>query len=106
MNILFNTTKDIELDIKSKISKYLKDDTNISINMLSSVVWNYLHELKNIHEIESFQVSEIYKENNSFNISFYKNCELCEFNISMIIEIRNIKIEKIKSNKVIYYKIK
>lgn len=103
--MLFNSTKDVELDIRKKLSVYLKDSVDINIHMLSAVIWNYLQEVKNIREIQSFSISEVDIEDNSFYISFYKDDIKCKFNISLLIEIRNIKIEKIKSNKVTYYKI-
>jgi len=103
--MIFNDVKDIELDIRSRLSSYLKVNTDISIGMFTSVIWNYLQEMKNIDEIQSFYVSEPDKEDNSFYISFHKDDKGCKFNISLLIEFRNIKIEKIKSNKVVDYKI-
>lgn len=98
--MLFDTTKDIELDIKNRLSQYIKTNgENFDFKMLKSVVWVYLHELKIIHELESFLVSDII--DNTFYIKYTKDNEDYTFVVSSIVELRNVKIQKIKSNKII-----
>lgn len=98
--MIFNTSKDIESDIKNKLSQYIKDNCeNLDFKLLRSIIWVYLRELNIIHELDSYFVSEIV--DNNFYIKYTKDNNEYSFNISSIIEIRKIKIEKIKSNKVI-----
>ncbi len=98
--MLFDTTKDIELDIKNKLSQYIKTNgENFDFKMLKSAVWVYLRELKIIHELESFFVSDII--DNTFYIEYKKDNEDYTFVVSSVVELRNVKIEKIKSNKII-----
>ena len=97
--MLFNNGNEIELDIKHKISNYIKNTDNIDINYLSSLIRVYLHELRIIKEVDGFFISEII--DNTFFISYIKNSEPFKLNISLLLEMRNIKIEKIKSNQVV-----
>ena len=98
--MIFNNAQAIENDIKDKISSYLKDDNDrIEIKSLVSLLRSYLYEMKIKSEIESYDVNEINK--NKFDISFYKNNISYKFGISMDLELRNLKIKQIISNKVL-----
>ena len=102
--MIFETGKDIEHDIKYKISCYLKDNEDVNLKTLSSLLSVYLQELKNIGEVGKFDVTSPCKET-YFTVFFTKDNLDYHFNISLIIEMRNIKIEKIKSNKIISFEI-
>lgn len=102
--MIFETGKDIEKDIKDRISLYLKDNEDVSLKSLSSILFVYLQELKNIGELKEFHVSSPGEET-FFTVFYIKDDIIYDFNISLIIEMRNIKIEKIKSNKIISYEI-
>lgn len=102
--MIFENGKDIEYDIKSKISSYLKDGEDVNLKSLSSILFVYLQELKNIGELNEFKV-ESPNEKTFFSVFFIKDDIKHQFNISFIIEMRNIKIEKIKSNKIITFEI-
>ena len=98
--MIFDNCESIENDIKNKISSYIKQDNDCAdIKGLVSLLRSYLYEMKIIHEIEAFDVNEINK--NKFNILFYKNGMLYKFDISMDLELRNLKIKQIISNKVL-----
>jgi len=96
----FQTGKDIEIDIKNRLSEYVKDNSNnLDLNRLKSIVWVYLQELKIRFELESFNVSEIVDD--TFHISYTKDNKDYKFTVSSVLEMRSIKIEKIKLNKVV-----
>ena len=98
--MIFDNCEAIENDIKNKISSYIKQDNNrADIKGLVSLIRSYLYEMKIIKEIESFDVNEI--NQNKFNILFYKNDISYKFGISMDLELRNLKIKQIISNKVL-----
>lgn len=98
--MIFNTSKDIERDIKSKITNYIKQDNNCEdMKRLISILSSYLYEMKIIKEIESYTIDEINK--NKINILFYKDNNSYKFGISMDLELRNLKINKIISSNVL-----
>jgi len=98
--MIFDNCKDIENDIKDRISFYMKQNNEITdIKDLVSLLRSYLYEMKILKEIQSFDVNEINK--NKFNILFYKNDISYKFGISMDLELRNLKIKQIISNKVL-----
>lgn len=102
--MIFKTGKDIEYDIKNKISYFLKDNEDVNLKSLSSILSVYLQELKNIGEVNKFFVTSPDKET-FFTVFFTKDSIDFHFDISLIIEMRNIKIEKIKANKIIEFEI-
>lgn len=102
--MIFENGKDIEIDIKNKITSYLKNTTDVNLKNLASLLGVYLQELKNINEIDFFYIGIVGNET-YFPVSYTKNMNHYHFNISLIIEMRNIKIEKIKANKTIEYEI-
>lgn len=102
--MIFESGKDIEYDIKNKISYYLKNNEDVNLKTLSSLLSVYLLELKNIGEVNKFDVTSPGK-GTFFTVFFIKDNIDFHFNISLVIEMRNIKIEKIKSNKIIYFEI-
>lgn len=98
--MIFNKCEDIENDIKSKISSYITQNNNFDdIRDLVSIIRSYLYEMVIIKEIQSFDVDEINK--NKFDIVFYKDNNLYKFGVSMDLELRNLKIKRIISNKVL-----
>ena len=98
--MIFNKCEDIENDIKTKISCYItQDDKCDDIKELVSHIRTYLYELKIIKEIESFTVNEINR--NKFDILFSKDKNSYRFGVSMDLELRNLKIKQIISNKVL-----
>ena len=98
--MIFDNCEAIENDIKNKISSYIKDDNDsIDIKGLVSLLRSYLYEMKRMKEIESYDVNEV--NQNKFNILFYKNDISYKFGISMDLELRNLKIKQIISNKVL-----
>jgi hypothetical protein len=98
--MIFDKCEDIENDIKSKISSYIKQNNDCEdIRDLVSIIRSYLYEMKIIKEIESFDVNEINR--NKFDIIFYKDKVSYKFGISMDLELRNLKIKRIISNKVL-----
>ena len=96
--MIFDNTKDIQDDIYKKISHFLKDNIeNKDIQYVISLVRSYLTELKNIKEIDNYQ-AEIDKTNdNSIIIQITKDNDNCFFTINLDIEVRRLKINKIKS---------
>lgn len=94
--MIFNQAVDIEVDIKNRISNYLKDKPSYNIKELTSLLNIYLNELAIIHEIKNYKTTII--DNNSFILLFYKNDIQYKLEISLIIELRNNKIKKIKSH--------
>jgi hypothetical protein len=98
--MIFNKCEDIENDIKTKISCYLThNDGCEDIKGLVSIIRSYLYEMKNLKEIESYIVNEINKE--KFDILFNKNDISYRFGVSIDLEMRNLKIKRIISNKVL-----
>jgi len=98
--MIFDKCEDIENDIKSKISSYIKQNNDCGdIKDLVSIIRSYLYEMKIIKEIESFSVDEINR--NKFDIIFYKDNKSYKFGVSMDLELRNLKIKRIISNKVL-----
>jgi hypothetical protein len=98
--MIFDNCEAIENDIKNKISSYIKNDNDYAdIKGLVSLLRSYLFEMKRMKEIESYDVNEI--NQNKFNILFYKNDISYKFGISMDLELRNLKIKQIISNKVL-----
>ena len=98
--MIFNKCEDIETDIKSKISSYLRQNNDYEDTKgLVSIIRSYLYEMKNLKEIESFIVNEINRE--KFDISFNKNNISYKFGVSIDLELRNLKIKRIISNKVL-----
>lgn len=96
--MIFNTNKDIEVDIKSKISNYIKQNNDINdIKDIISIIRSYLYEMKIIKEIDSYIVDKVNKD--EFEISFNKNNNTSRFIVSMNNEMRLIKIDKIRLNK-------
>ena len=98
--MIFKTNKDIETDIKTKISSYIKKyDNNDGIKDIISIIRTYLYEMKIINEILEYDVSEI--SNNRFIVFFNKENNLSRFEVSMDLEFRNLKINKIMSKKIL-----
>lgn len=98
--MIFNKCEDIENDIKSKISCYItQNDGCDDTKGLVSIIRSYLYEMKNLKEIESFIVNEINKS--KFDILFNKNDVPYRFGVSIDLELRNLKIKQIISNKVL-----
>lgn len=102
--MIFESGKDIEYDIKNKISYYLKNNEDVNLKSLSSILSVYFQELKNIGEVNKFNIT-MSDEDTFFNVFFMKDNIDFHFNISLVVEMRNIKIEKIKSNKIINFEI-
>ena len=96
--MIFNNCEDIEIDIKTKISKYMSQ-TNNDIKGLVSIILSYLYEMKNIKEIETYSLYEINK--NEFSITFSKDKQSHNFYTSLSSELRKIKIKKIYQRKVL-----
>lgn len=99
--MLFKGCKEIEEDIKSKISNYFQysiNDTN-DAKTLISLLRSYLYELKIIKEIDSYRVDEI--NSRKFKIFFIKDSNEYHFSISMDLELRQLKIKKIISNNIL-----
>jgi len=98
--MIFDKCEDIENDIKTKISSYIKQNSECGdIKELVSLIRSYLYEMKIIKEIESFTVNEINR--NKFDILFNKGNNSYKFGVSMDLELRNLKIKQIISNKVL-----
>lgn len=97
--MIFDRCEDIESDIKTKISSYIKNNNNGDIKDLVSIIRSYLYEMKIIKEIQSFNVDEINK--NKFDIIFSKENNLYKFGVCMDLELRNLKIKRIISNNVL-----
>ena len=98
--MIFNKCEDIETDIKTKISSYITQNNGCAdTKSLVSIIRSYLYEMKNLKEIESFIVNEINRE--KFDILFNKNQIEYKFGVSMDLEMRNLKIKRIISNKVL-----
>jgi hypothetical protein len=94
--MIFDKHLDIEIDIKKRISNYIKINNDFNIKELISLLSLYLTEMKNINEINKYIISNI--SENSFDIMFEKNNFEYVFNISLINELRFVKFEKIKNN--------
>jgi len=98
--MIFDNCESVENDIKNKISSYIKQYNDCDdIKGLVSLLRSYLYEMKIKSEIQSYDVNEI--NENKFDISFYKNDISYKFGISMDLELRNLKIKQIISNKVL-----
>jgi hypothetical protein len=98
--MIFNNNKDIESDIKYRISNYISDPNNDgNVKDLTSMIRTYLHEMKVFKEIESFKVVDI--NSNKFDIIFTKDENTYRFSVSLDLELRNLKIKKIISNKIL-----
>jgi hypothetical protein len=96
--MIFNKGEDIISDIRTKISSYIKQNNDCDdIKNLISIMNSYLYEMKIIKEIESFSVNGI--NNSKFEVIFSKDDLAYKFYISMDLELRNLKINKITSNK-------
>lgn len=102
--MIFEKHLDIEMDIKKRISNYIKLNDEINIKELTSLLSLYLTEMKNINEIEKHNINIL--TDKTFDIMFVKNGSEYKFNISLIIELRHIKFEKIKNNCIEYEIIK
>ena len=99
--MIFNTYKDIETDLKNKISEYIKisNDTISDMNNIISIIRTYLYEMKIINEISEYKVEILDK--NRFIINIEKNDTKYKFEVSVKLEIRNLKINKLKSHDII-----
>lgn len=97
--MLFKEIKDIEQNIKYRISNFIKSENykTIDIKYITSLISTYLIEIKNIKEISGYIISII--DDTSFNIILDKNNEIFTFNVSLFLEMRNIKIKKIYQRK-------
>lgn len=95
--MIFTSYKNIEQDIKTRISNYIKENENISdVSNIISLIRSYLHEMKIIKEINNYKVTEI--NNKEFYINIIHINTEHKFKISIDLEIRNLKINKIKSH--------
>jgi len=98
--MIFDKCEDIENDIKTKIKSYITINNNCDdTKNLVSIIRSYLYEMKIIKEIDSYDVNEI--TNNKFDINFFKDNMFYKFGVSLDLELRKMKINKIKSNKVL-----
>ena len=96
--MIFDKCEDIERDIKSKIFSYITINNNCNTKDLVSIIRSYLYEMKLIKEVDSYSVDEI--SMNKFNIHFVR-CSICYmFGVSLDLELRNMKINKIKSSNI------
>jgi hypothetical protein len=94
--MIFNSVKDIQNDIYIKISSFLKDNiNNKDIKNIISLLRSYLMELKNIREIDNYQ-TEI-ENKTTIIVQILKGTDNCFFTIDLDLEVRRLKINKIKS---------
>jgi len=93
--MLFNDINDIKDSIRKNLSNYLKDNMHdIDNKMILSLLRSYLQELKSIKEIVKYIAA---MDNNKIIISIDKDDKIENFIIDIDIEIRKIKINKIKN---------
>lgn len=98
--MIFNKCEDIENDIKTKIKSYITQNDNCdNIKELVSLIRSYLYEMKILKEIDYFIVNEINK--NKFDILFNKEESSYKFGVSLDLELRKLKINKIISSNVL-----
>ena len=99
--MIFENGKDIEIDIKNKLSSYIKYTgyNNLNLKTIIPILSSYLIEMKNINEINDYRVTKL--SDISFNVFFTKNNIDYDLVISLLLEMRSIKIEKLKSNKIV-----
>lgn len=94
--MLFNSINDINIDIHRRIEYYLMNNIeHKDINYIISLIRSYLTEIKNIKDIDYFDVSII---DNNIQIYICKDIDKQEITINLDMEVRKIKINKIKSS--------
>jgi len=94
--MLFNSINDINIDIHRRIEYYLMNNIeHKDINYIISLIRSYLTEIKNIKDIDYFDVSII---DNNIQIYICKDVDKQEITINLDMEVRKIKINKIKSS--------
>lgn len=106
MTMLFNSLEDIRRDIINKVDDHLKDlytknhngIPDSSTKDIIALISNYIWQLKVKNELNNYQII-LYKQN-IIKITIFNNSdESLEFNINLDIELRKIKIIKIKDKK-------
>lgn len=94
--MIFENVKDIDDDIHKRIEQYLKNNIeNKDINHILSLIRSYLTEVKNIKEIDDWDAS---LKDGKIIIKITKNNDNKLITIDLDVEIRKIKINKIKSS--------
>lgn len=102
--MIFDNCKEIEKDLKSKITSFLEGKRNLNndvsddIKSLVSLSSTYLYEMKRLNEIDSYKVNKI--NSTIFHIDFYKESVFYKLEISLDFEYRKMKINKIKSHNI------
>lgn len=97
--MLFDNTKDIQTDIYHKMSNFLMNNTDIiDIKHIISLLRSYLSELKNIKEIDNYQAEIDKTSSNTIIVEIRKDIDVKYFTIDIDMEIRRLKINKIKSS--------
>jgi hypothetical protein len=100
MPTLFNSLDDIKKDIIDRMDNYLKTiyDSSVEDKDIIALLRNYIWQLKTKEEINDYRIVK-YKKN-IININIYNSVgDSLEFNINLDVELRKIKIIKIKDKK-------
>ena len=99
--MIFNTTEDITKDVKSRISNYLGstvgNNSSIDTQNIVGLLRNYLNELKNIGEIDNWDVDTETGKSNILVI-IYKDHSMHYFEMDLFLELRKLKIIKIQEH--------
>lgn len=95
--MIFHNIKNIEDDVFNKITSFLKNNDNKNINDIVTLLGSYLIELKNIKEIDKYMTEIDINSSNTIIVYIFKNNEFGKFIIDLDMELRKIKIDKIKS---------
>lgn len=94
--MLFNSISDINSDIRERVQCYLMNNIDHKDNnYIISLIRSYLTEIKNIKDIDHFHVSII---DNDIHVYISRYNDKQDMIINLDMEIRKIKINKIKSS--------
>lgn len=106
MTMLFNSLEDIKQDIINKVDEHLKELYNKNPNGIPdsstkdiiALISNYVWQLKVKKELSNYQII-LYKQNTIKITILNDSGDSLVFNINLDIELRKIKIIKIKDKK-------
>lgn len=90
--MIFNNLEDFSIDLTDKVLSFVTDSNYDQSNILP-ILKSYLHETKNIGEIDDFTISYI---NEQFELTISKNNTDKSFNIKIENEIRKRKLKQLK----------
>lgn len=94
--MIFNSIKDIINDLNNRVEYYLINSIEYKdVNYIVSLIRSYLTEIKNLKEIDYFNVLII---NDKIEIDICKDSVNQHIIIDLEVQVRKIKINKIKSS--------